>query len=266
MSRVLVIGRQGQIARALAGAAWPEGTDLSCQGRDEIDLAKPASLAHAVAARAPDLVINAAAFTEVDRAESEPALAFAINRDGPAALARACAALGLPLFHLSTDYVFDGRKAGAYVEDDPVNPLSVYGASKEAGERAVRAALPTHLILRSAWIYSPEGRNFVRTMLARALEAPEIRVVDDQWGCPTAASDVARAIVAAGTRLLAGNGEFGTFHFCGSGSTNWYGFAQAIFQLNQGPRPNLIAVPTSAFPTPARRPPNSVLDGAKFRR
>src|SRR5690242_12159160 len=135
MSRVLVIGRQGQIARALAGATWPEGITLSCHGRDEIDLAMPASLAHAIAARAPDLVVNAAAYTAVDRAESEPALAFAINRDGPAALAGACAALDVPLLHLSTDYVFDGKKADAYVEDDPVSPLSVYGASKEAGER-----------------------------------------------------------------------------------------------------------------------------------
>lgn len=266
MSRVLVIGRRGQVARALAEAGWPEGISLACYGRDEIDLAEPQSVVRAITRRAPDLVINAAAYTAVDQAESEPEAAFIVNRDGPAALAEACAALGVPLIHLSTDYVFDGRKNGAYVEDDPVNPLSVYGASKEAGEQAVRRILPAHVILRSAWIYAPEGRNFVHAMLRLARESAEIRVVDDQRGCPTAASEVARAIVAASGRLLAGNGEFGTFHFCGAGSTSWHGFAQAIFELGQGPRPNLIAIATSAYPTPARRPANSVLDGAKFRR
>jgi len=265
MSRVLVVGGRGQVARALAGAGWPEGISLSCCGRDEIDLAQPKSVAGEVARRTPDLVVNAAAYTAVDRAESEPEAAFAVNRDGPAALAEVCAELGVPLIHLSTDYVFDGCKDGAYVEDDPVNPLSVYGASKEAGERAVRGILSAHVILRSAWIYAPEGKNFVRTMLRLARESPEIRVIADQRGCPTAASEVARAIVAASGRLLAGSGEFGTFHFCGTGSTSWHGFAQAIFQLSQGPQPKLIAIPTSAYPAPARRPANSVLDGAKFR-
>jgi dTDP-4-dehydrorhamnose reductase len=266
MSRVLVVGRRGQVARALAEAGWPEGVSLSCYSRDEIDLAEPKSVARAITRRAPDLVINAAAYTAVDRAESEPEVAFTVNRDGPAALAEACAELGVPLIQLSTDYVFDGQKEGAYVEDDPVNPLSVYGASKEAGEQAVRRILPAHVILRSAWVYAPEGQNFVRTMLRLARESQEIRVVDDQRGCPTAASEIARAIVVASGRLLAGSGEFGTFHFCGAGSTSWHGFAEAIFELSEPPRPNLIAIPTSAYPTPARRPANSVLDGAKFRR
>ena len=266
MSRVLVVGRRGQVARALAEAGWPEGVSLSCFGRDEIDLAAPTSVARAIARRAPDLVVNAAAYTAVDRAESEPEAAFAVNRDGPAALAEACAGLGVPLIHLSTDYVFDGGKEGAYVEDDPVNPLCVYGASKAAGEQAVRRILPAHVILRSAWVYAPEGRNFVRTMLRLARDSDEIRVVDDQRGCPTAASEIARAIVAISGRLLAGSGAFGTFHFCGTGSTSWHGFAQAIFEFSQGPRPNLVPIPTSAYPTPARRPANSVLDGAEIRR
>jgi dTDP-4-dehydrorhamnose reductase len=266
MSRVLVVGRRGQVARALADAGWPEGISLSCYGRDEIDLAEPSSVARAITRRAPDLVVNAAAYTAVDLAESEKEAAFTINRDGPAALAEACADLGVPLVHLSTDYVFDGSKTGAYVEDDPVNPLCVYGASKEAGEQAVRQRLAAHVILRTAWVYAPEGANFVRTMLRLARERSEIRVVDDQHGCPTAASEIARAIVAASARLLAGSGAFGTFHFCGAGATTWHGFAQAIFELSEGPKPNLVAIPTSEYPTPARRPANSVLDGAKFRR
>src|SRR5258706_3328170 len=157
MSRVLVLGRNGQVARALADAGWPEGISVPCTGGDEIDLAEPATVARGIVRRAPDLVINAAAYTAVDRAESEPEAAFAINRDGAGEVAKACADLGVPLIHLSTDYVFDGSKTGAYVEEDPVNPLSVYGASKEAGEQAVRAALPAHLIMRSAWIYAPQG-------------------------------------------------------------------------------------------------------------
>jgi dTDP-4-dehydrorhamnose reductase len=214
----------------------------------------------------PDLVINAAAYTAVDQAEQEPDAAFAINRDGPAALAEACAKIGAPLLHLSTDYVFDGMKAGPYCEDDPVNPLSVYGASKEAGERAIRARLPDHLILRSSWVYAPEGRNFVRTMLRLARECEEVRVVDDQRGSPTAAADIAGALIAAAGRILAGGRDFGTFHFCGQGATSWHGFAQAIFEVSQGRRPRLLAVPSSAYPTPALRPANSVLDCGKFRR
>ena len=195
MSRVLVLGRNGQVARALAEVGWPEGISLSCYGRDEIDLAEPAGVARAIVRRAPDLVINAAAYTAVDRAESEPEAACAVNRDGAGEAARACADLGVPLSHLSTDYVFDGSKQGPYVEDDAVNPLCVYGASKEAGEQAVRAALPAHLIMRSAWIYAAQGQNFVRTMLRLAHEGAEIRVVDDQRGCPTAAFDIARRVL-----------------------------------------------------------------------
>ncbi len=266
MSHVLVVGRQGQVARALSQVAWPAGIQLSCLGREAIDLADP-SAAHAVVLRLrPDLVVNAAAFTAVDLAESEREAAFAINRDGAGALARASAELGIPLIHLSTDYVFDGRKSGAYVEQDPVNPLSVYGASKEAGEQAIRAALPAHLILRTSWVYAPAGRNFVLSMLARASQAGELRIVDDQRGCPTASAEIARAILAAAARLLAGNGVFGTFHFCGAGSTSWHSFARAIFELSGSPQPQLKAIPSSEYPTPARRPANSVLDAGKFHR
>jgi len=266
MSHVLVVGRQGQVARALSQAPWPSGIRLSCRGREAIDLADPPAASAAVRGLRPDLVINAAAFTAVDLAESESEAAFAINRDGAGALARACAEIGIPLVHLSTDYVFDGCKSGPYVEQDPVNPLSVYGASKEAGEQAVRAALPAHLILRTSWVYAPQGKNFVLSMLARATQDSELRIVDDQQGCPTAAAEIARAIVAASGRLLAGTGVFGTFHFCGAGSTSWHGFARAIFDLAGGPQPRLKAIPSSEYPTPARRPANSGLDAGKFHR
>jgi dTDP-4-dehydrorhamnose reductase len=266
MRRVLVVGRSGQVARALAGCAWPADVSVSCQGRETIDLARPAAVAGEIAARRPDLVINAAAYTAVDKAESDKEAAFAINRDGAAGLAEGCARLRIPLIHLSTDYVFDGRKSGAYVEDDPVNPLSVYGASKEAGERAVREQLARHIILRSSWIYAAEGTNFVRSMLARGRQGAPLRIVDDQRGSPTAASEVARAIVAIATTLLAGEGSFGTFHFCGAGSTTWFGFAAAIFELWGVPRPALSAISTAEYPTPARRPANSVLDAGKLRR
>ncbi len=266
MKRILVIGRSGQLAGALAGAAWPEGWRVLCRGREGVDLARPASARDAVLAERPDLVINAAAYTAVDKAESEPDLAYAVNRDGPAALAEACLALGTPLVHVSTDYVFDGRKAGAYVEDDPVNPSSVYGASKEAGERAIRERLPAHVILRSAWIYAPAGHNFVRTMLRLGRERAEIRVVQDQVGSPTAAEELARAVLAAAMRLLAGGRDFGTFHFAGAGSTSWFGFAEAIFDLAGPPRPRLVPIATADYPTPTRRPANSVLDSTKFSR
>jgi dTDP-4-dehydrorhamnose reductase len=264
MKRILVIGRAGQLATALAEKSWPADIAVACRGRDRIDLAQPAAAREAVIAEKPDLVINAAAYTAVDKAESEPELAFAVNRDGPAALAEACQAIGAPLVHVSTDYVFDGSKRGAYVEEDPVNPASVYGASKEAGESAIRARLPAHVIIRSSWIYAPMGQNFVRTMLRLGRERPELRVVEDQIGSPTAAEELARAVEGAAGALLAGGRDYGTFHFAGSGSTSWFGLARAIFELAEGPRPRLIPIPTSGYPTPARRPANSVLDSSKF--
>jgi dTDP-4-dehydrorhamnose reductase len=266
MTRILVIGRAGQLATALAEAEWPADVALTCRGREGIDLARPAAAEKAVIAEKPDLVINAAAYTAVDKAESEPELAFAVNRDGPAALAEACQVIGAPLIHVSTDYVFDGSKRGAYVEEDPVNPASVYGASKEAGESAIRARLPAHVIIRSSWIYAPMGQNFVRTMLRLGRERPELRVVEDQTGSPTAAEELARAVQGAAGALLAGGRDYGTFHFAGSGSTSWFGLAEAIFELAEGPRPRLIPIPTSGYPTPARRPANSVLDSSKFAR
>jgi dTDP-4-dehydrorhamnose reductase len=264
--RLLVIGRSGQLATALGETALPEGFQLVCRGRDQIDLARAGEARAAIMREQPALVINAAAYTAVDRAESEPDLVFAINRDGPAAIAEACQALTVPLIHLSSDYVFDGRKPAPYGEDDPVNPISVYGASKAQGEAAIRERLDAHLILRSSWIYAPTGQNFVRTMLRLRAERSEIRVVADQTGSPTAAEDLARAVIAGAVHLLSGRLDHGTFHFCGAGSTSWFGFAEAIFALgpDRDPSPRLIPIGTAEYPTPAHRPANSVLDTRKF--
>jgi dTDP-4-dehydrorhamnose reductase len=211
----------------------------------------------------PDIVINAAAYTAVDRAESEPEAAWATNCIGPANLSAACDNAAVPLVHISTDYVFDGSKPGAYVENDPVNPLGVYGASKEAGDRAVRNSLERHVILRTAWVYSAHGQNFVKTMLRLAGERPVLRVVADQTGSPTSAADIAAAIGTVVRLIAAGNTRWGTYHFAGAGRVTWHGFAEAIFALAapwRGPPPKVEAITTADYPTPARRPANSVLD------
>lgn len=269
--RVLVIGRTGQVAHELGRGAWPGGLAVDFLSRAELDLARADVARDVVTAARPDIVVNAAAYTAVDAAESEREAAFAVNRDGPAALAEACAGIGAALIHYSTDYVFDGAKSGAYVEDDPTNPLSVYGASKAAGETAIRARLDRHVILRTAWVYSAVGRNFVKTMLRLGGERDRLGIVDDQVGSPTAAADIATATIAICTQLAAGreNG-FGTFHFCGGGVTSWYGFARAIFAgaAERGHRtPRLVEpIATAAYPTPAVRPRNSALDCGKIAR
>lgn len=261
---LLVIGAQGQVAQALCVAGAARAIQVDARGRDRLDATDPAALSTAIAAGPWTAVVNAAAYTAVDRAETEPDAAYALNRDTPASLAAACAAAGLPLIHLSTDYVFDGAKPGAYGEDDPVAPLGIYGASKAAGEAAVRAALPAHVILRTSWVFSATGQNFLRTMLRLAATRDEIGVVDDQTGRPTAAADLAEAILAIAVALAAGKQDgFGTFHYAGAGATTWHGFATAIFAgaaargLCRAPRLRRIA--TSDFPTAARRPANSVL-------
>lgn len=203
----------------------------------------------------------------MDRAETERDAAWAANCDGAAHIAASCRDMGIPLIHISTDYVFDGTKGGPYREDDPVNPLSVYGASKEAGERAVRDALREHVILRTAWVYSAHGHNFVKTMLRLAAECPALRVVADQTGAPTAAADLAAAIAHIATQIGAGNTAWGTYHFTGAGAVTWHGFAEAIFARAErwrGPKPRVEAIATAEYPTPARRPANSVLDCARI--
>jgi dTDP-4-dehydrorhamnose reductase len=210
-------------------------------------------------------VVNAAAYTEVDRAESDVAAAWTLNALAPALVAAETGRRGIPLLHLSTDFVFDGEKASPYVEDDPVRPLSVYGASKEGGEQAVRTANPRHVILRTAWVYSPFRKNFVRTMLRLAAEREEIRVVDDQRGSPTSAADLAAACgrIALAMARAPDAAPCGTYHCAGAGEATWCGLARAVFEIagdRLARRPRLTAISTADYPTPARRPPDSRLD------
>ena len=271
--RVLVAGREGQLARALVPVFAAAGWRVAAKGRAEgLDLAGPAAaIVEAVRAEAPDLVVNAAAYTAVDRAESEPATAMAVNRDGAAALAAAAAAVGAPVLHVSTDYVFDGAKGEPYAEGDAPAPTGAYGRSKLEGEAAVAAANPRSLLLRTSWVCSATGHNFLRTMLRLAAEGrEEVSVVADQRGAPTFAADLADAILRVAPRLVAspaGDEAFGVFHLGGAPDTTWHGFAAAVFAgvAARGRRaPALRAIPTSAYPTPTRRPADSRLDCSRI--
>lgn len=246
------------MARALSETGAP---GLVALGRDRLDLRDPVAAETELERLRPAGVINAAAFTAVDKAESEPEEAFLLNRDGPAALARVCARIGAPLVHVSTDYLFDGTKTGPYAEDDPPAPLGVYGASKAAGEEAVQASGARAAILRTSWVYSATGANFVRTMLRLAAEGrKEVGVVADQIGRPTYAPDLAAACLAA-------LGHEGIFHFAGAGEASWADFAEAIFAAAQArglPHAAVRRISTADYPTPARRPANSVLSTAKI--
>jgi dTDP-4-dehydrorhamnose reductase len=263
---ILVFGR-GQVGTALAGAAAAAGTPLTVLSHAEADIADAAAVAAAIERRRPALLVNAAAYTAVDKAEGEPEAAARANAEGPRVLAEAAARARLPLVHVSTDYVFDGTKQGAYVEDDPTAPLGVYGATKLAGEEAVRAALPEHVILRTAWVYAATGRNFLKTMLKLAAERSELRVVADQRGSPTSADDVAAAILRVAEAAGKGRAPWGTYHFAGSGETTWHGFASRIAAEQAGVtgrRPKVVPIATAEYPTPAKRPANSVLDSSRF--
>ncbi|WP_322418460.1 dTDP-4-dehydrorhamnose reductase [Mesorhizobium huakuii] len=268
--RLTVTGRDGQVAASLleVGHAHAD-VEVVAIGRPQLDLARPETVIDAIAATKPDVVVSAAAYTAVDQAEDEPDLAFAVNAAGAGKVAEAGARLGVPVIHLSTDYVFDGSAPGAYVETDVTAPLGVYGASKLAGEQAVAAAGPRHLILRTAWVYSPFGRNFVKTMLRLAADRDEISVVADQWGNPTCALDIADAILHAAAMLHGDKsfGAFGTYHLAGTGETNWSGFARHILDTSQaldGPWARVRDIATMDYPTKARRPANSRLSTAKF--
>lgn len=255
--RILVTGRNGQVAASLVerGGLVP-GVEVIALGRPDLDLEDAASAGAAIAAARPDVVVNAAAYTAVDKAEQEAGRAFAINRDGAAAAAAAAARLGAPFIQLSTDYVYPGDKTGVYVESDATGPLGIYGQSKLAGEEAVTSAHPSPLILRTSWVYSPFGGNFVKTMLRLGRERAVLNVVDDQIGNPTSALDIADAVLRIAPGLRAG----GTYHLCGSGDVTWYGFAREIFALSEslgGPCAEVKPITTAEYPTPARRPANS---------
>lgn len=265
---IFVAGKSGQVAAALEEAADKRGLELGTHGRPEFDLADAAGMRAALMAAKPSAIINAAAYTAVDQAESEEELATAINADGPAALAAIAAELSVPFIHISTDYVFDGTKDVPYVETDPVGPTGAYGRSKLAGEEAVLAANPRAIILRTAWVFSPWGKNFLKTMLSLA-GRDSLSVVADQHGNPTYAPDIADAVLAILDRLAGAepdSTQAGVFHLSGSGNTSWHGFAEAIFTegARHGlPRPTVNAITTAEYPTPAARPANSRLDCSK---
>jgi dTDP-4-dehydrorhamnose reductase len=265
--RILVFGAKGQIGHEVRRANWPPRCAIAASDQDEADITSEDAVEGAVAEAQPDLVINLAAYTAVDRAEGDAATAFAVNRDGAHYIARACRGRNIPLIQLSTDYVFDGRKAAPYREDDRVSPLSVYGCSKEAGEQAVRRTLDRHIILRTSWVFGVHGANFVKTMLRMAAERPVLRVVADQRGRPTAASDIAAALVALAEAIARGDVAWGTYHFAGAGAVTWHEFAEAIVAgaaPRLGARPQIKAITTAEYPTPAHRPANSVLDCGKI--
>jgi dTDP-4-dehydrorhamnose reductase len=264
--RVLVTGARGQLGSDVVRVLGAAGIALLTPGRDELDLLAPDSIDRSVAAYRPDWIVNCAAYTRVDLAESEAELAFAVNRDATGRLAAAAARHGARLLHISTDFVFNGRQSRPYRETDAPDPLGVYGQSKLAGEQAVAAALPDAVIVRTSWVYGIHGHNFVKTMLRLALQGRPLRVVDDQIGVPTWAQDIAAVLL----RLISADAR-GLFHYASAGSTSWHGFAQAVldeaaaldFALETR---SVEPIPTTAYPTAATRPAYSVLDTGKIER
>jgi dTDP-4-dehydrorhamnose reductase len=265
--RVTIIGTSGQLATELRRRAWSTG--LEALDAEKVDVADAVATNSLLDRQRPDLILNASAYTAVDRAESEQERAFAVNETGPRTLADWCNRRGAALVHVSTDYVFDGRKTAPYVEDDPTAPLGVYGASKLAGEVAVRSSLTRHVILRTSWVFSAHGQNFVKTMLRLARERDELRVVADQFGRPTAAADLADAMLQVARLAREDSAVWGTFHFAGAGATSWHGFAEAIVAEQArltNRRPLVTPITTQDYPTPAARPTNSELDTERFER
>ncbi|MBS7843852.1 dTDP-4-dehydrorhamnose reductase [Pseudomonas fluorescens] len=265
--KILITGQHGQVSLALQQRLQDLG-ELIVLGRDQLDLADVDQIRQQVRAQRPDLIINAAAHTAVDQAESEADVAFAINAIAPGVLAEEAGALGIPLIHYSTDYVFDGNKPAPYTEADTPNPLGVYGQSKLAGEQAIAAVGGEYLILRTSWVYSNHGKNFLLTMQRLLQEKPHLRIVADQIGAPTWAGTIANSTRALIDRWQAGKaGEWGVYHLTAQGETSWFGFAAAIAeQLRAGGTAcaELEAIPSSAYPTPAKRPLNSRLDCSRL--
>lgn len=263
--QILVIGRTGQVARALSDAAARRGISLATVGRPEVDLLDYASVDRALDRARPSLVINAAAYTSVDQAETDQALAFAINADAVGQLGQMCARASLPTIHVSTDYVFDGEQQEPYTEADIPRPINVYGASKLAGEEQLRQANERHLIVRTSWVFSETGQNFVKTMLRLGAERPVVRVVDDQWGSPTYAAHLADALLDISMRLLKPGCSdlWGTYHATGEGYTTWCRFADEVFSSRRAlglPTAELLPITTGEFAARAKRPLSSRLD------
>lgn len=267
--RILVCGAGGQVGRELAERAASFGLDVLAPNRTELDIVRPEQIAAAMAQR-PGLIINAAAYTHVDNAESHSEQAYAVNRDGARNLAEAAGRAGVPLFHISTDYVFSGEADRPYTEDDATAPTGVYGASKLAGEQIIRDCLPEHLILRTSWVYGVHGHNFVKTMLRLARQRDALGVVSDQLGCPTQAGSIAAVLLELARRYADGDKlAWGVYHYSGTPACSWYDFAVEIFRQGEAAgllarQPEVSPITTAQYPTPARRPAWSVLDCRRF--
>jgi dTDP-4-dehydrorhamnose reductase len=270
MRKVLITGGTGQLGIELLRQAWPDDVEVIAPGRDEMDLHRQQSIGALIGGGPWSCVINSAAFTAVDAAEEDPGNAFMANCQGPAWLAEATAKADIPLIHVSTDYVFRGDGIQPYAEDDPVDPVSVYGASKAAGELAVRTINPRSVVLRTAWVLSAHRSNFLKTMLRVAASRDSLGVVADQRGCPTAAPDLAEALMTIALRLMEDSAApTGTYHFVNSGDATWHELALEIFRLSGnhgGPTAEVRPITTAEFPTKARRPANSQLTTTKIGR
>jgi dTDP-4-dehydrorhamnose reductase len=269
--KIIVTGHKGMLGSDLLPLLSDAGFDVTGFDIDKLDITDLDDVLKHFEIVHPDLVINCAAYTAVDKAESDVDAAFAVNRDGPKNLARACSDFNIPLIHISTDYVFDGEVTGAYCEDDAINPLGVYGTSKWEGEEFIRSGLEQHIIIRTSWLYGVNGNNFVKTMIRLSKERDEIRVVSDQHGCPTWTRDLGDAIVKITEQISRDkNGTpWGTYHFCGDGRTTWYDFTKSII-MNKGRKekaektPKIAPIETCEYPTPAKRPRCSALDCSKI--
>lgn len=270
--RILVTGRDGQVGGELAYSLTSLG-EVTATSRAELDLTSDTSIRAVVRAVRPHLIVNAAAYTAVDKAESEPELARRINADAVATLAVEAKAVSAAIIHYSTDYVFDGTKAAPYVEDDTTNPLSVYGQTKLAGEQALAHAGIPYLVLRTSWVYGARGKNFLRTILKLAAEKQELRIVADQIGAPTSSRDIAEATASIAQRWLPDGSNSGVYHLTARGKTSWHGFAAEAIRMRAESRVDeqvnfarLVPIPTAEYPTPAARPRNSQLDCKKLAR
>lgn len=265
--KLLVLGASGQLGQELAELCAHRGISVVLAAKASCDIADLQQVNASLKAACPDIVVNAAAYTQVDAAESNKALALRVNRDGPRVLAEVCAGSGLPLIHISTDYVFDGEKPTPYVEQDEVSPVGAYGLSKEAGEREIRNTHPHHVILRTAWVYGRFGKNFLKTMINLAATRDSLGVVHDQVGTPTATTDIAEAILCVAHRIASKDMPWGTYHFAGAAEGSWHAFANDIIAEQAkytGKRPPIKALTSAEYPTLARRPQNSRLNSDLF--
>ena len=269
--KLLVTGCRGMLGQDLVPRMKEAGFELQCVDIAEMDITKRNLVLDRVASVRPDLVINCSAYTAVDKAESDQQLAFAVNRDGPGHLADACSKRGIPLVHISTDYVFDGQSSRPYREDDEANPIGVYARSKWEGEEEVRRRLDKHIIVRTSWLFGFHGNNFVKTILRLAGERDQLKVVNDQKGCPTWTGHLAEALTQIAVRIRGNINDtpWGNYHYCGQGATTWFQFAAEIVEEARRRKElrvsQISAIPTSEYPTPAKRPMNSALDCSKIR-